>query len=88
MEPGHHKVRTIGIDYSALEDRMVAAFATMARDGTVVIEHIFEFPRRPRIMGMWDMYAWPTMPTPRNKRNRHHKAKAQPNRGPRGNNPW
>jgi hypothetical protein len=26
--------------------------------------------------------------SPRSKRNRHYKAKAQPNHGPRGNNPW
>ena len=39
-----------------------------------------------------DMLDWTTHPwiykTPRSMRSRHHKAKAQPNCGPRSNNPW
>jgi hypothetical protein len=56
--------------------------ATLALQGTVMYEmrlhddHI-------------DMLHHPFIyKSPRYKRNRHYKAKAQPNCGPRGNNPW
>lgn len=94
LEPGRYQARTIGIDFSHLEDRMVAAFAIALRDGTVMIKQTFDIPRgssKPymhTIHGLYDMIDWTQLRPSRNKRNRHYKAKAQPNCGPRGDNPW
>jgi hypothetical protein len=80
-----------GIDFSHLEDYMTAIYVVGLRDGTVMIKDILRIPKsagKGKIWGMRDMIDMRHFKQKRNKRNRHYKAKAQPNCGPRGNNPW
>lgn len=86
----------IAMDFAKGEDFMSAVLAKLSSDGTVMIEQIHHFARgmgksymRQTIHSLSDMYAAMKDPYPsRSGRNRHYKAKAQPNCGPRGNNPW
>lgn len=79
----------LSVDLATGEDWMAMAFATLSRTGTVLIEDIIRLPRqKPTIRSLYDMVPWERLMTPRNKRNRHHKRKGQPNCGPRSKNTW
>jgi hypothetical protein len=85
LSPMRYPIIVTGIDFSHLEDYMTAVYAVGVREGTV----LFEAARgMGKSYGMFDMIDWTRVKQTRSKRNRHHKAKAQPNCGPRGNNPW
>lgn len=75
----------LAMDFAKGEDYTAAWMTKLTSTGTVMLESF------PRGMGKsWSMHNimhWPYTPQ-RSSRKRHHKAKAQPNRGPRGNNPW
>lgn len=89
MKSGYNPSRIFSFDYAAAEDHMAAVFAKLSSTGTVMIEQIHHFPRgMGKSYGLYDMIDWTRYKFPRSTRNRHHKAKAQPNCGPRGNNPW
>jgi hypothetical protein len=75
------------MDFSHLEDYMTTIYAVGLRDGTVMFQAPFHAGKG-KIWGMYDMIDMRHFKQTRNKRNRHYKAKAQPNCGPRGNNPW
>jgi hypothetical protein len=80
---------TLALDFAKGEDYMSAVMAKITTMGTVMIEQRFVWPRYvPTVHGLYDMMQWPVIKPPKNRRSRHHKAKAQPNCGPRGNNPW
>lgn len=96
LTPGLYPASVISMDFSKLEDYTVATYAVVMRDGVVAIKDINRISRgtgksymRYTIHSLSDMYAALKDPYPtRAGRNRHYKAKAQPNCGPRGNNPW
>lgn len=62
--------------------RMKLAFANLLMTGTLMYEVRLHNDNLSMITHPW-IYK-----SPRSKRSRHHKAKPQPNCGPRGNNPW
>lgn len=65
--------------------RFKLALANAVLLGTVMYEiRLSDFNQIESRLHPWDSY----VRAPRSCRERHHKAKAQPNRGPRGNNPW
>lgn len=89
LTPGMYPSQIIGMDFSHLEDYTAGVLAKVAIDGTAVIQHTWIMGRgMGKSFGMHDMIDWTRYKPTRSTWNRHHKAKAQPNRGPRGNNPW
>lgn len=89
MKPSPFQTRMINaalsLDYAKGEDYTSAVLAKVMSTGVVMFEL---YPRGiGKSWGMYDMMHWPYTPQ-RSSRNRHHKANAQPNCGPRGNNPW
>ena len=89
LSPRMYPAIVTGIDFSHLEDYMTAIYAVGLREGTVMIQDCVHLPRgMGKSYGMVDMIDWTRVQQTRSKRNRHYKANAQPNCGPRGNNPW
>lgn len=89
LDPGLHQARIISMDFSKLEDYTVAVMAALSKTGTVMIENIIRVPfRKPKIHSFYDMIDMSRYEVPRYAHNRHHKAKAQPNRGPKPRCEW
>ena len=82
--PGSYEGKVLGIDYDSLEKGITLTLGVRIHEEMRELVHIKEILNIPYVMAR-DNFCWPYQePTPRNKRNRHHKRKDQPNCGPRG----
>lgn len=93
LAPGMYTARitkaALAIDPATGEDWLAMVFATLSKEGVVMIESITHLKRqKPMIRSLYDIVEWPVRKPPHSLRYRHYKAKPQPNCGPRSNNPW
>ena len=79
LKPGLHTAVMVALDYSDRERRINATFSV--GKSRIVINNYLN-------IGMYDFIDCVVNKHKRSIRNRHHKAKSQPNCGPRSNNPW
>lgn len=85
LPPGLYDTVINGFARSKTNLRMKLALANLRMMGTVMYEIRLHDDNLDMITHGWP-YKVPR--AKRSLRNRHYKAKAQPNCGPRGNNPW
>lgn len=82
VSPGVHTGRILAIDPARGSDFTAGVLARIGLAGDVVIEHVWLFDS----MSNYTL-SKAVLPV-RAQRNRHHKRKSQPNRGPQGGNQW
>lgn len=92
LKPGTYAATIAGIDFAKGKDYTAGVLAHLRVDGAILIHHTWQIAGELKIKvhtrhDMIDMTRFSTW-VGRNRRNRHHKRKPQPNHGPQGRNQW
>lgn len=88
LKPGLHTAMMVALDFNKLEQHIVATYQTDNVPTSKPVLFNMRYATARKIYGMYDFIDCTVVRPVRSARVRHHKAKSQPNRGPRGNNPW